>query len=97
MDLRTQLAAQLVEWSRAASEVRPLLESNSLLAEDAPVADAAVIMCKAGTEALGYVDSPAPEGWRKSTLDAVKNASSHAAGLLLPFAPAVQKLVENTR
>ena len=97
MDLRTQLAAQLVEWSRAASEVRPFLESNSLLAEDAPVADAAVIMCKAGTEALGYVDSPAPEGWRKSTLDAVKNASSHAAGLLLPFAPAVQKLVENTR
>lgn len=88
------LRAQLRAWSRAADEVRPLLQSNSLLAEDLPVADAAQVLCKVGIEALGYVKSPAPSNWKQNTLAAVKDASKHNAALLIPFAAAVQKLVE---
>ena len=90
------LRAQLDGWSRTATEVRPLLESNSLLAEDVPVADAVVLLCKAGIDALGYFyrSSLAPVTWKQQTLDAVKEASKHNAALLIPFAPAVQKLVE---
>jgi len=88
------LRAQLKAWLGAASEIRPLLESNSLLAEDLPVADSAFVLCKAGIEALGYAKSPAPANWKQQTLAAVKDASKHNAALLIPFAPAVQKLVE---
>lgn len=97
VQLQMALRAQLSQWARAASDVRPLLQSNSLLLEDVPMADAAAVLCKAGLEALQYMDSPAPAGWKQSTLDAIKNASNHVANLLLPFAPPVQRLVENTR
>ena len=88
--LRLQLAA----WSKAATDVRPLLASNSLLTEDLPVADAVVVICQAGMEALDYVAKPAPQGWKQRSTDALKDASKHTAALLIPFAPAVQKLVD---
>lgn len=95
------LRAQLAAWSRAATEVRPALQNSSLLLEDLPVADAAVVLCKAGIEALDFMDSPAPasapaSSWKDAALAAVKKASAHSANLLLPFAAPVQKLVENT-
>jgi hexosaminidase len=89
-----RLRAQLAAWSRTAAEVRPLLESNSLLTEDLPVADAVVALCKFGQEALDYSGSPAPDGWKQQTIDAVKATSTHHAELLIPFAPSIQKLVE---
>ncbi len=91
------LRAQLKAWSRAADDVRPLLESNSLLEEDLPIADSAQVLCKAGIEALSYAKSPAPSNWKQQTLEAVKDASKHNAALLIPFAPAVQKLVETAQ
>ncbi|HEY6342667.1 MAG TPA: family 20 glycosylhydrolase [Bryobacteraceae bacterium] len=92
--LAVLLRAQLAAWSRTAAQVRPLLESNSLLTEDLPVADAVVALCKFGQEALDYSGSPAPDGWKQRTIDAVKAASKHNAELLIPFAPSIQKLVE---
>lgn len=91
--LRSQLAA----WSKDAAEVHPLLRSNALLAEDVPVADAVVALCGIGQEALNYAASAAPDGWKKSALDGIKDASKHNASLLIPFAPAIQKLVESSR
>lgn len=91
------LRRTLEDWSKAAEEVRPVLTSNSLLAEDAPVADAVATLCKIGEEALGYASSSAPAGWRQTALELVKDASQHTAGLLIPFAPAIQKLVQATR
>lgn len=92
-ELRTTLAA----WSKAAEDVRPLLASNSLLAEDLPVADEVTKLCGIGEQALDYASSGSPAGWKQNALDAIKDASRHTANLLLPFAPAVQKLVEVTR
>ena len=88
--LRTQLAA----WARDAAEVRPMLEGNSLLTEDLPVADALATLCKTGDEALSYAASPAPNDWKPNTLAAVKDATKHYASLLIAIAPAIQKLVE---
>ena len=88
------LRAQLAAWSKAATDVRPLLASNSLLTEDLPVSDAVVVICRAGMEALDYAGKSAPDGWKQRTLDALKEASKHNAALLIPFAPAVQKMVD---
>ena len=91
------LRATLAAWSRIAAEARPLLESNSLLVENVPVADAVTTLCRIGQEALHYASSPAPEGWKQGALEAVQDASKHSAGLLVPFAPAIQKLVDFAR
>ncbi len=91
--LRTQLAA----WSKDATEVRPLLQSNSLLLEDVPVADMVAALCKIGLEALDYAGSAVPAGWKASALGTIKDTSKHNANLLIPFAPAIQRLVEATR
>ncbi len=89
------LRGTLAAWARYAGEVRPLLESNSLLAEDVPLSDAVVTLCKIGREALDYASSAAPAGWKEGSLNAIKDASKHNASLLIPFAPAIQKLVES--
>ncbi len=92
-----ELRAILAAWSKAAEDVRPLLASNSLLAEDLPVADEVTKLCGISEQALDYASSGSPAGWKQNALDAIKDASRHTANLLLPFAPAVQKLVEVTR
>lgn len=89
-----QLRATLAAWSKAADQVRPLLASNSLLAEDLPVADQVAKLCSIGEQALDYAGSGAPPGWKQSSLDQIKTASKHTANLLFPFAPQIQKLVE---
>ncbi len=95
--LRTTLTATLTAWSQTAAEVRPLLQSNALLAEDVAMADATATLCRIGQEALNYASLPAPNGWKQNSMDAIKDASTHNAALLIPFAPAIQKLVEATR
>lgn len=89
-----ELRRQLTEWSRTAVDVRPLLQSNSLLMENLPVADAAVSLCTLGEEALDYAKRAAPTGWKPGALSGIKDASKHNASLLIPFAPAIQKLVD---
>jgi len=89
-----ELRGQLAAWSRSAAEVRPMLESNSLLVEDLPVADALAMLCKAGDEALRYAGAAPPDGWKPRTLAALKEAGAHHANLLIAIAPAVQKLVD---
>lgn len=95
-DGATALRAMLTAWKRAADDVRPMLGGNSLLLEDAPVADDVATLCRIGLEALGYRSAPAPQGWKQAALSAIKEASQHTANLLIPLAPPVQKLVEAT-
>jgi hexosaminidase len=95
-DAANALRATLTAWSNAAVAVRPLLQSNSLLAEDVPLADAVGVLCRVGREALDYATLPAPNGWKQLATDAIKDASKHSAAVLIPFAPAIQKLVEAT-
>ena len=70
-----------------------MLEGNSLLTEDLPVADALAVLCEAGDEALRYAGAAPPDGWKTRTLAALKEAGGHRANLLIAIALAVQKLV----
>ncbi len=52
-----RLRKQLDAWSGNAANIRPLLESNSLLTEDLPVADGLTALCKVGDEALSPIQA----------------------------------------
>jgi hexosaminidase len=93
-DAGDKLRKQLAEWSRIAADIRPLLESNSLLTEDLPVADGLAAMCRVGDEALTYANKAAPGDWRQHTVVVLKEANVHHAGLLIAIGPAIQKLVD---
>jgi len=86
-----RLRKQLAGWSKTATDVRPTLESNSLLTEDLPVAESLIAMCRIGDEALSNAKAA---DWKQRTLAAFKDANAHHASLLIAIGPAVQKLVE---
>jgi len=90
--LRKKLAA----WSESAKAVRPMLDRNSLLVEDIPVADSVARLSQAGQEALSSLtsQSPASSDWKQRNLTAIGDAAKPRANLLIPIAPAIQKLVE---
>jgi len=89
-----RLRSQLASWSANAAKVRPMLETNSLLLEDLPVADGLTILCKAGTEALTYAGTAPPPDWKQQSSAAVKEATAHHAAMLIAIAPEIQKLVD---
>lgn len=88
------LKKQLARWSQTAADIRQLLESNSLLNEDLPLADALTALCKAGDEALTYSTGGAPEGWKQNTAATLKDANAHHASLSIAIGSAIQKLVD---
>jgi hexosaminidase len=89
-----RLRKQLAAWSGNAADIRPLLESNSLLTEDLPIADGLTTLCRVGDEALTYTGRAPPADWKQRTLAALKEANAHHASLLIAIAPAIQKLVD---
>lgn len=84
-DQANQLRKQLAAWSESTTQIHALLESNSLLSEDLPVADSLATLCRIGDEALSG---------KTASAAAIKDATAHHAGLLIAIGPAVQKLVE---
>jgi hexosaminidase len=93
----------LAKWSRQATAVRPILEHQSLLNEDIPIADAIVTLCRVGDEALSAIPSTntsAPAAGtdlgatKQRDAAAVEDASKPQADMLIQIAPAIQKLVE---
>ncbi|HWF07128.1 MAG TPA: beta-N-acetylhexosaminidase [Bryobacteraceae bacterium] len=89
-----RLRKQLDAWSKSVADVRPVLESESLLTEDLAVADALATQCKLGDEALMYATSAAPTGWKSRAAAALKDANAHHASLLIAITPAVEKLID---
>ena len=91
------LRAVMAAWAQAAKEVRPMLENQSMLTENLPVADGVGKLCQAGQEALTYLDGPngAPAGWKKEASASIEPVVNKRIGdLLIQIAPGVQKLVE---
>ena len=76
------LRKQLAIWSENVAAVRPMLEGNSLLNEDLPLADAAAVLCKVGQEALSYLGGSASPsaGWKGQSLTAVEGAYKRPGG-----------------
>jgi hexosaminidase len=92
-----KLKEQLADWANNAQLVRPILQNNSLLTENLPVADAVATLCDAGEQALAYLDSgsaPRPD-WKERALAGVNQYVDKRIGdVLIQIAPGVRKLVE---
>ena len=71
-----------------------MLETNSMLVEDLPVADSLTVLCRTGTEALNYATTAPPAGWKQQTVPTLKEATAHHGAMLIAIAPAIQKLVD---
>jgi len=93
-----QLRQHLTEWASAVRQVRPMLQANSLLTEDVPVADSLASLCEIAQRALDYLDrgpsDKAAENWKQQALRDVQKDSMAQADMLIQIAPGVQKLVE---
>jgi hypothetical protein len=76
--------------------VWPMLEKNTLLNEDIPLAEGTGFLCKAGLQALSYLDGSAkPDtGWKARTLPAVQQAGKRQSNMRNLIEPAIEKLVE---
>ncbi len=92
-----ELRRQLTQWEDNAAQLRPSLERTPLLAENAPLAAAEVVVCRAGQEALAYRTASAPANWKTTTTAALTAAAAHQASMLIAIVPAVQKLVDAVR
>jgi hexosaminidase len=93
------LRQRLVDWATAVKDVRPMLENESLLTENLPLADAVAKLCAVGQEAFTYVDAPtlAPADWRKQANLTIKPIVNQRFGdLLIQIGPGIQKLVDAT-
>ena len=91
------LSRQLQAWAENASAIRATLQSNSLLNEDLPMADALVRLCKTGQESLAFLDTNgrASSDWKGRSSVSVKQDSQKQADMLIQIAPAIQKLVDS--
>ena len=93
----TALRQELTDWTQAAANARPIFQTQTLLAPDLPVLDAITALCKAGQEALTYLESgnPAPAGWKQSSEGAINPYVDKRVGdILVQISPGVQKLVD---
>lgn len=93
-----ELSNQLAAWLAAVQAVRPILQDNSLLNEDIPIADQLADLCRIGEQALSYLNpnstaKPAPD-WKKQAQAAVQKDYARQADLLIQIAPGIEKLVE---
>lgn len=92
------LRQQLAIWSENVEKVRPMLQANSLLNENLDAADALASLCRAGLDALSYLDagstkSAAPD-WKSQNISTVDAASARKGDLLVMIAPGIRKLVD---
>ena len=90
------LRERLALWLRAATEVRPALQQNSLLTENIAISYAVESLCRTGQEAISYLDGSAtqPVDWKQHAQTVVDQYAYKRVGdILIPIAPGVAKLV----
>jgi hexosaminidase len=95
-DAEKQIRMWLVLWSNNDSHLHPLLETSSLLQENAPQSANLSGVASAGLQALDYLDKsqPAPDSWKTQQLALIEQAKKPSADMLLMIVAPVQQLVE---
>ena len=95
-DAEKQIRMWLVLWSNNDSHLHPLLETSSLLQEDASQSANLSAVASAGLQALDYLDKsqPAPDSWKTQQLALIEQAKKPSADMLLMIVAPVQQLVE---
>ena len=97
-DAERQIRMWLVLWSNNDSHLHPLLETSSLLQEDASQSANLSAVASAGLQALDYLDKsqPAPVSWKTQQLALMEQAKKPSADMLLMIVAPVQQLVETS-
>lgn len=86
-----EVRQRLILWRDNARAIAPIMEKNSLLAEDVEVANAVEELASLGLEAM---DAKRPDPARiQAMLSAIDNDSKPKAEMLIQIAPAIRKLV----
>ena len=95
-DAEKQIRMWLVLWSNNDSHLHPLLETSSLLQEDASQSANLSGVASAALQALDYLDNsqPAPDSWKTQQLALMEQAKKPSADMLLMIVAPVQQLVE---
>jgi hexosaminidase len=88
----------LTAWRDNHHQLEPVLKSNLLLQELAPISQSLESVATAGLQALDYLAAggKAPAAWREQQLAMLQQAGKAQAELLNMIAPSVQKLIEAT-
>ncbi|HWX54191.1 MAG TPA: family 20 glycosylhydrolase [Verrucomicrobiae bacterium] len=88
----------LTIWHDNGRELGPVVQSNPLLKEIAPLSQNLDDVTAAGLQALGYMNAggSAPAAWREQQLSLLKQAEKPQAEMLNMIVPSVRKLVEAT-
>ena len=94
--LEAEIRAQLMKWKANDAALAPLLAKSSLLMELAPLSQDLASLGATGTEALDFIDrgQHPDDAWKTRQLAVIERAKMFKADLLLPIAPAIQKLVD---
>ncbi len=86
----------LMLWRGNDAKLHGLLESSSLLEEDAPISQNLAMLAAAGLQALDYLDKgqPEPDLWKAQQSTVIEQAKKPVAGLLLQVTAPVEQLVQ---
>lgn len=89
------LRKQLADWSDNVAAVRPVLQSNALLAEDVDAADVLAQLCQAGEDALDALNSNRSMTSEMAQKDSaiVETGLKPHEELLIQIAPGIRKLL----
>ncbi len=89
---------ELARWQINDQQLAPLIESNALLQEAAPLSRNISLVAGAGLQATAYLEANrhVPAAWRQRQLDMLREALKPQAELLNMIVAPVQKLVEAT-
>ncbi len=88
------LIQKLTTWQENATALLPTLKSNSLLAENVPVAEAVAQLCEIGKEAIAsHTGNRA--AIRQNAGEIVGKLSERQGDLLIQIAPGIKSLVES--
>jgi hexosaminidase len=91
-----QIRSWLVKWQGNHATLEPVLEGSFLLNEDQPLSEDLAALSGAGLQALDAIKAgqPLPQTWRDGQMAIVARSLQPRANLVIPVAPAIQKLIE---
>jgi hexosaminidase len=90
------LRQQLGKWKANIAAVMPILNSNSLLTEDVPVANTVDGLAQTGLEALDKLESGqvGDQSWLQSKQGTINAGLGGNGEIIIPLTPGVQKLAQ---
>jgi len=88
------LTKRLSDWHDNAERILPTLRENSLLEENIPAAEAVVVLCQIGRDAIAARLQNRADAMKPDTSAKLASAVERKGDILIQIAPGVRKLVD---